>query len=507
MKQRIIFGELAPDSAGIGAPPGLLLQAQNVRPYGGKYLPVPALQAFDLIGTLTRCIGLGSFKAIAGLYAGQVVTFAGTAAKLNYFSGASLGFVDRSRAVGGAYAITGDAHWEFEQMGDFVIAAGAGEIPQFWDLSADPESAGTLWDDIPNAPGYTGAIPDFEHIAICRGFLLGSLDFTLTWSGFGDFAAWVPDPLGTQSDFQVFQTGGRVQRIIGGEYAVVVQERAIQRMTYIGVPDIFQIDEVATNTGTFAPGSVVKIGGLIYFLNDDGFQVFNGAQVQTIGDGKINRYFLNLVKQEYLGRMSAAVDPVNKLIMWAAVSVNNSAGDPTPDIIICYHYTQDRWTTIDVGEAIDFLASAFTYPFTLDQIGTLFGSIEDVSPPLDDTFWQGSQRFPALVNAAHKLSYLQGSPLPATWETSELNPGGDRRTVVNKVWPLVDGGASLAAVGSRDLQSGAVVYDAAAAVNDTGFVPVRHAGRYHSLKITTEAGTEFESAIGADLEYSGGGMR
>jgi hypothetical protein len=44
-----------------------------------------------------------------------------------------------------------------------------------------------------------------------------------------------------------------VQKVVGGEYGLVFQERAVWKMTYIGSPVIFQFDLIERSRGAFAP--------------------------------------------------------------------------------------------------------------------------------------------------------------------------------------------------------------------------------------------------------------
>ena len=121
-----------------------------------------------------------------------------------------------------------------------------------------------------------------------------------TSPGINNAETWTPSQA-TQADFQDLPDGGYVMGLVGGEYGVVFQERSIKRMTYVGVPLVFQFDEVARGIGTPAEGSVARYEDMAFFLSDEGFYVLSGAQqLRGIGQNKIDRYFWNDVNSEPL---------------------------------------------------------------------------------------------------------------------------------------------------------------------------------------------------------------
>ena len=108
--------------------------------------------------------------------------------------------------------------------------------------------------------------PEAEVMAVVKDFLvLGRLsDFQngIHWSAIDNPTSW--PAIGTdeaqyvQSDRQIFPVGGRVQAIVGGVGGVdglVFLENAIQRMTYVGTPYIFQFDHVDRERGLLAQKS------------------------------------------------------------------------------------------------------------------------------------------------------------------------------------------------------------------------------------------------------------
>src|SRR5690606_37518200 len=105
------------------------------------------------------------------------------------------------------------------------------------------------------------------------------------------------------------------------------QESSIRRLTYVGSPIIFQIDEVEPGRGTKAPGAVVQLGNLIFYYGLDGFCAFNGQASIPIGLAKVDRWFLERAESDMIHLMTGAVDPSMGRVRWAFASRGSTHND------------------------------------------------------------------------------------------------------------------------------------------------------------------------------------
>ncbi len=142
----------------------------------------------------------------------------------------------------------------------------------------------------------------------------------------------------TQSDYQDIPDGGQIVGIRGGEFGLVFLERAISRMTYVGTPFIFQFDNISRNKGCMVAGSIAQYQGITFFLSDDGFYLCDGQTVQPIGSEKVDRFFIDDASESDYGSMSAAVDPIRKLVIWNYVATDGNRK------LIIYNFATKRWT-------------------------------------------------------------------------------------------------------------------------------------------------------------------
>ena len=161
-------------------------------------------------------------------------------------------------------------------------------------------------------------------------------------SGLNDETTWTSSQV-TQSDYQDLPDGGQIVGIRGGEFGVIFLERAIYRMTYIGTPFVFQFDNISRNKGCSVAGSIAQYAGITFYLSDDGFYMCDGQQVLPIGSEKVDRWFFANASASDFPNMSAAVDPLRKLVLWNFLGI-----DGTRKLVI-YNFATKKWTYAIAG--------------------------------------------------------------------------------------------------------------------------------------------------------------
>ena len=180
----------------------------------------------------------------------------GTLTKLYKLNRTTKAWDDFTRVSGGNYAL--DRRWGFVQFGDNLVAFNVGDLTQSIAITA-----GT------NFAALAGSPPQARYGAVVKDFLvLGNLSSSqpnvIHWSAQNNITGWT---VGTdQSDVQTFPDGGEVTGILGGEVGFIFQTEMVRRLTYVGPPIIFQIDEIADKRGCEAPFSLVRIGDTAFYL-------------------------------------------------------------------------------------------------------------------------------------------------------------------------------------------------------------------------------------------------
>lgn len=484
----IPIGEYRPDLPDFQNPGATV--ALNVVPAATSYRPLAGLSAYsDALDD--RCQGAFATRDSGG----NVHNFAGDAGKL--YTLVDQGWVDASRSSGGAYSTPADGAWSFGQFGDLVVAMNGVDAPQKWRLgsSARFEVLG-------------GSPPVARCITVVRDFLVmgrvSGYAGRVQWSAIDDAEDWAPSAT-TQADGQDLPDGGWVQAIVGGEYGTVLQERSIKRMTYVGAPIIFQFDEIARNRGVVAEGSVASFEATTFFLDTDGFfALVDGRQVVPIGDQKVDKTFWRRVSQSHLHRISAAIDPINKLYVLAYPGQDSADG--TPNRLLIYNWTAARWSEAEIQAERVYRALSGASA-TLDSLDGVTASLDALGFSLDSRVWTGGLILLSAFDTSHRLCLFTGQNLAATVETGEQQLFPGRRALVTSVRPLVDGATPSVQLGTRNRTVDPVSWSVAAPINAQGACPVRSAARYHRARVSLPAGGSWEHLQGIDIEAHREGMQ
>jgi hypothetical protein len=506
------FGPWRPDAAALNAP--LCVKARNCLPAPNGFKPLrrPAAGTAALVGT---CYG----AAVTFDDVGAVHTFAGDDTRL-YKLGATTLWNDVSYA--GGYTTGGSERWQFGSSGNLVIAVTASAAPQKFLLNSS-----TTFQPLGGMP------PNARYIATLGEFVvLGGLqgaERKIWWSGIANAESWTA---GSQSsDFQVFQNGGSVRGLIGGEVAYVFQAQNVTRMTFVpGSAGIMQFDQVEGGRGLAAPYSLLKFGGLAYYLSPDGFYSFSLASGQStpLGVGKWAQAFRDDLKsgQEYT--VLGSVDPIGRFLVWAYNSADNANVGLNRWLI--YDWTIDEATTADISTTA--LAQMLSTGFTMDTIDS-FGSLDSLPFSLDSAFWRGGSSllgnfapggtdslvddFGAVILDDNNqgvtpggpqgdvMETLSGTPLAATFVTGDA--GQVRRTMIQGFRPHIDTRSVTISASAREAEGDTVTFNAAEAMEDNGTVPAWCSGFVARAQIVTGDGVAWSKITGVDAVTGQAGAR
>ena len=484
------FGEWLPDQPSYNNP-GVTL-ASNVVPVAAGYKSFKAMSDYS-----------GAADAyLRGIYAakGSDATnnlFAGDEAKLYLYNSATTALDNKSKA--GNYTLGSTDRWRFVQFGDRVIAAhGTNDILQSYEIGTS-----SLFADLTGSPAarYLAVVRDF----VVTGYVTyGATTYPrrIRWSGIDDATAWT---VGTsQADVQDISDLGNVTGVVGGEFGTVLCERGIVRMSYVGSPLIFQFDKVETSRGCPYPGSVCNVGPFVFYLAGDGFYLFDGNSSKAIGSEKVDRTFFDEFDRDKAHRLSAAVDPANKLVVWG-YPVKSGSGTPTKFLV--YNYQLERWSSID--QTHDLVATFFSPSYTLEGLDNVNASLDALTPSLDDVVWIGGEYLFG-GGRSSKIQISNGANLTATIETGEFEFTPGRASLLTQLQPYLDRQAAATAptvtaqVASRARPFDSQTYSSAAAVNSDNFITLRSSGRFHQVKFSV---SDFDTFQGYDAVVQQRGLR
>jgi len=476
---RITLGEWTPDQPGLT---NGLQRAENVFPQANGYGAIPTV--VDYSAAASESLN----NVVAGrTTVGGTILFAGGATKLFKLDSADLSMDNVSKT--GGYATPTDQRWRFTQFGNVVIAANGYDKLQGFNIN----SASLFADLAADAPAakFVTIVRDF----VVSGNIQPSNPNRVQWSALNDESSWTTSAT-TQADFQEIPDGGSVVGITGGEFGLILMDRSIYRMSYVGSPLVFQFDNITRNLGCYEANSVIQYAGMTFFLGDDGFYACDGQTILPIGNEKVNRFFFNDVDQGTIGLMSAAVDPAKKLIIWAYASQNSA----TVDKLIIYNFQTQKWSSGTT--TADRIATTSTPAVTLEGMNA-YGNLDTIMTSFDSRLWLGGRLQLAGVNGT-KIVTFTGANATAYLETGDIEVPG-ATSAITMVKPLVDNGSANVAVATRRLLNETITYGTAASSDSENRVSIRSVGRFHRLQLSPTG--SWTTAIGMDIELNGLGTR
>jgi hypothetical protein len=471
---KILFDQWTPDRPGVASN---LSEAKNVIPTNVGYLPLE--EAEDISNAADQNL----YVSIPVKFAGTQYLFAAGSTKLYLFNDTTINLDNRSRIVS---AYTSTDFWDHALFGNVLIMSNGKDILQGFTLGSS-----AAFNNL------DAAAPAAKYVTVVRDFVVAAGTTAdpnkVFWSDVNDETNWTPGT-GSQSDSQFIPDGGDIMGITGGEFGIVLLERSIYRMTYIGAPLYFQFDNITRSLGCMSRGSIVQSGGFTYFLSDDGFYVCDGQTVKPIGNDRVDKWFFDNVAPTVLQNISAAIDPVNKVVIWG---FENTFAQT---YLLIYNWAADKWSYAQT--TADYVSTLASVPVSVEGLDLYSASLDALPASLDSRLWAGGQIVLGGVRDA-KIVTFSGNPLTAVLTTGDIEQPVN--TMLRLARPLVANGSATVSVASRFRLDGNLNYSTAVAASSENRIPLRSIGRYHRVSLTPTG--NWTNATGVEVEIVPAGGR
>lgn len=461
-------------------------EALGVIPAQSGYKPFPSLSE-TTSALATACRGAITVRSSAGV----TYNFAGTATKLYQMDSGGLTWSDVSRSSGGAYGGTVDSWWHFAPFGDYLVATNGVDAPQVFQMGTS-----TLFAALGGSPpvsAFSCAVRDFHVL----GRISGAYN-RVKWSDLNNVASWSISAT-TLADQQDLADGGQVMGMVGGEYGVIFQERAINRMSFEGPPTAFRFDKISTTLGCRIERSIAAFENLVFFAADNGFHMVTaGSTITPIGLEKVDAWFEENFDSSKSANCSSAIDPISKLYLLAFPSRNSPDG--TADSILMYNWEIGRWSRASVATEVIYPVANVS-SWTIDGLDSLSTTIDGLVYPFDSRFYAGSGRLQlGGFSTAHKQGVFSGANLAATIETGDVQLAPGRKAMLRGLRPMVEGSSVTPSltIKYRDRLQDVTTSATPVTTNAVGYCPTRISARYHRARIDLTAGDTWDYATGVD---------
>lgn len=460
-----------PDQADTGS--SGMITATNCLPGTNSYTPMPdyaAVSTTALDDYARGAIDVRDKDLNAFQYAGDEL-------KLYRLSGTT--WTDASQV--GGYATGTEERWEFEQWKNVLIATNFSDDPQVLTLG------GTTFADLTTSLRARHVAKVDQHVVFCNTYdgTDGNVPDRVWTSAYDDHTDYTPDSTTGSSVRDL--GGGPIERIFGGEFGVILCRDKVYRMSWVGAPAWFNIDQTVTGVGTVAPGACAQLGNDVYTYSRNGFyRIVNGSQEIPIGTSErgmeiVDDFMAADLDSDYLYRMSCVADPKSGRIFWLYPGAGNNAGQPNR--IICYDSKLQKWSTIDIE--LDNLWAAGGVGYTLEQLDTISSDIDALPASLDSSVWKGGGILSmGAFGTDQNHGFFTGDQMTATFVSPEQEFNEGRHSMHLRHTAMVEGGSVTARVGYRNSLRDDPTWTTSISENRWGRLPKRVKARYHRLEVT-----------------------
>ena len=328
---------------------------------------------------------------------------------------------------------------------------------------------------------------DFVFAGYCNG-----VSNKVQWSDLNNAESWESSDT-SQADFQILPSGGEIKAITGGEFGLILQEKAVQRVSYIGTPLIFQFDLISDNTGCMSGNSAIQYNGISYWLSDGGIISCDGSAVTNIGECKVNDYLFSEIDTTRIEEVSVAIEPLKNLIIW---DFPKSSGR----LLLKYNYITGRFTTGQTDAQI--VAGLMSQSRTLDGLDEDYPILDDMPISLDSSLLIGGQF--ALCGAEGKHVVAFNLPQDnAILTTNDMEFDGF--SVATLAEPIVENGTADFQIASRQSLNNNIEFGAKSTTSLENRADLRSGGKYHRVRMHPTG--NWTNAIGFDLTVTPQGSR
>lgn len=464
----------------------------------------------------TRCQG-----AYFGLdSSGNVDGFAGDSKNLWRMTASTAPAWSSVSKSANAYSISASDQWKFTLYGTRVIATNIADPVQSFILGSSSTFSDLIVTANPPKASFAAVVKSFLVLANTSDATYGAQPQRVWWSRNGNPTSF-DDPGSLPQLASEFETGyqdllgdgGDIVGLVGNlgnADGAVFMQHAIWRMAWQGAASgVFQFFPAQGVRGCAASGSIAQLGAVCYYLGEDGFYVFDGAESSPIGFNKVDKSFFADLDQQYVSSISAAIDPINKLYIILYPGAGHVGANCNK--MLLYNWALGRWApALPLPAGAEYIMRALSFGYTLDQLYTILGYTLDTLPfPLDSRVWTGGSLLLGIFDSAHKLNFFTGNPLAATVDTSEVQPTPGGVTRIYNTRPIMDGAATPSvAIGVRNDQGATPTFTSPVAKTSLGTAPQRALGRYVRSRITVpSSASSWTHLSGVELEGAPAGAR
>lgn len=403
-------------------------------------------------------------------------------------------------SIGGGYSLPAEEEWSIIQFGNYLVFTNRSDGM----LQYNVVTGGAIT-SISGAPKARFIFVAFDCVFAldCDGE-----NRLMRNSATNDHQIWTPGKLNSQyqpiPDGQELIAGGA----INDATAIILQRNSIRVLNRTNDARLYSMNKLAENIGCVNGRTLASIGTELFFQGTDGFYRVNSGGVTAIGAQRVNATYLADTDEANFFTVQAAIDPVNKLVIWMYHPADSAADQYELTDGFGYAYQIDKWFRLDLASLGTSLLGIYQFAtpgYGMDSIDG-FGDLDSLPYSLDSRFWNGGEPTFAGISVNGIFGFFNGDPMEADlWTMTSMS---DISQYITWVTPLDNAGVGTVAIASKDGLDNPVIVKSTSTINSGGRAPIRARGKINQGRRTIPQGSTWDYARGVDyIVAATGGTR
>lgn len=263
--------------------------------------------------------------------------------------------------------------WTLDTWGEDLMANYRGGPIYYWDRSA---GFGQRAYQVTGAPTKVNSITVLSppRILVAYGVSGFASDFDpllVRWSDQEDYTNWTPAVTNASGELRV-QKGNFLERGVATKAETLVfTDEGVYKQTYIGGDFVYAIDRIGDNCGLIGLQAAIDVNGLVYWMSNSGFFVYNGTVTRlecSLHDNIFDTNDGDGINYDQKEKISCGVNQEFSEIIWFYPSRDSQENDR----YVIYNYARDVWYDGVIVRTTWIDANTFSRPIATGEPGTTY---------------------------------------------------------------------------------------------------------------------------------------